>query len=92
MVGSYIALTIPTTTYNLSKGMMWTLSTCIYILFLVTMTFHGISATDKDDPNAEYFFGCSGGEFDKVKSLIEKDPSLGKKKLIVHSFDLGLEF
>jgi len=55
---------------------MWTLSTYIYILFLVTMTFHGISATDKDDPNAEYFFGCSGGEFEKVKALIEKDPSL----------------
>ena len=55
---------------------MWTLLTYI-ILFLVTMTFHVISgATDKDDPNAEYFFGCSGGEFEKVKALIEADPSL----------------
>ena len=49
------------------------------------MSFHGISATDKDDPNAEYFFGCSGGEFEKVKELIEADPSLGKKKLIAHN-------
>lgn len=58
---------------------MWTLSTFIYILFLVTMIFHGISATDKDDPNAEYFFGCSGGEFEKVKALIEKDPLLAQE-------------
>ena len=50
------------------------------------MTFHSISATDKDDPNAEYFFGCSGGEFEKVKELIEADPSLantGKSEFVL---------
>ena len=33
-------------------------------------------ANPEEEENSEYFFACSGGEFQTVKTLLEKDPSL----------------
>mmetsp|Transcript_55877 Transcript_55877/g.118832 ORF Transcript_55877/g.118832 Transcript_55877/m.118832 type:complete len:198 (-) Transcript_55877:456-1049(-) len=43
------------------------------IMVLVSVAF---AVTLPDEANSEYFFACSGGEIDKIKTLVEVDPSL----------------
>ena len=31
---------------------------------------------EPNEPNADYFFACSGGDFDAIKIKVEKDPSI----------------
>ena len=51
----------------------------IILLLLLVSVVLGDTSSSPDGENSEYFFACSGGEFETVKALIEKDPTLANK-------------
>ena len=40
---------------------------------------NGADPSEPDEENSDYFFACSGGDLSKVKTLLQKDPSLVHK-------------
>lgn len=53
------------------------LTLLLSLLLLVSVVLGDTSSSDGE--NSEYFFACSGGEFETVKTLIEKDPTLANR-------------
>lgn len=45
-------------------------------MVILSVAVIGAMANPEEEENSEYFFACSGGEFQTVKTLLEKDPSL----------------